>query len=297
MMNSEFESRLKYYAELVNTELERYFESLSTSENSLQSKVIDAMWYAISAGGKRIRPVLVMEFNRMCGGEEAKALSCACAIEMIHTFSLIHDDLPCMDDDNFRRGRPSCHKQFGEAIALLAGDALENYAFEIICNDNNISSDIKVKAMSILSKNVGISGMIGGQVIDIGNSMDMSKEAIKKMYLLKTGGLLSASCEMGCITAGAEDRLLAARMYAENLGIAFQIIDDILDIMGETEKLGKPVGSDKKHNKNTYTELVGVKNAEKDAEKYTNKAIKSLSDFEYCGFMIELTKKMLTRKK
>ncbi len=296
-MNSEFESRLTYYAELVNNELRRYFDSFRISENSLQSKVIDAMWYSISAGGKRIRPVLVMEYNRMCGGEERKALSCACAIEMIHTFSLIHDDLPCMDDDDFRRGRPSCHKQFGEAVALLAGDALENHSFEIICKDNNISADIKVKAMSILSKNVGISGMIGGQAIDISNSVDISREDIKKMYLLKTGALLSASCEMGCITAGADDRLLAARMYAENLGVAFQIIDDILDIMGESEKLGKPVGSDKKHNKNTYAELAGVKNAAEYAEKYTNKAIESLSDFEDCGFMIELTKKMLTRKK
>lgn len=262
-----------------------------------QSELIEAMWYSLMAGGKRIRPVLVLEFCRVCGGNTVNALSAACALEMVHTFSLIHDDLPCMDDDDMRRGRPSCHKAYGEAQALLAGDALLNYAYEVICCDKNISAEVKVALLSELSQAVGINGMIGGQVIDTTYSGEFTENLLLDMYSMKTGALLKTACKMGCIAAGVdENKIKYAANYAEKLGLAFQIIDDILDITGNEKLLGKPVGSDSGCGKNTYASLKGIDNSHIMAEKLTNEAMQALDVFDDNEFLKELTNYLLKRE-
>lgn len=299
MMNNSFNDILDSYSELINGRLEEYKKYYLSKADKGQDKIAEAMWYSLSAGGKRIRPVLVLEFCRMCGGDISVALSSACAIEMIHTFSLIHDDMPCMDDDDYRRGQLSCHKKYGEAIALLAGDALLNHALEIICNDNLLLSETKVKIIAYLTKAVGICGMIGGQVLDIEQeSIEFSSDSLINMYTLKTGALLAVSCIIGCLTGGGtESNIAAASEYAEKMGLAFQIIDDILDIEGSEKELGKPVGSDERHNKKTYASVAGVKTASEKAQQLTEESIAALSEFDNADFIKELTKNLLLRKK
>ena len=245
------------------------------------SMLKDAMRYSASAGGKRIRPALMMEFCRVCGCYANVAINFACALEMIHTYSLIHDDLPCMDDDDMRRGKPSCHIAFGEANALLAGDALLTDAFRVALSTSGVSAENVVKAAKVLSECAGVDGMIGGQVIDL--KYEESKpnlESVVDMYRMKTGALLVAAAKIGCILAGAsEEKCKAAEDFALNLGLAFQIKDDILDMVSTTEELGKPVGSDSEMEKSTYVSFVGLEQAEKDVEKYTNSAILSLGIF------------------
>lgn len=295
-MSEKNSERLLFYTELVNNELEKYrqaeFDHIEEQKNAAE-----AMWYSLSAGGKRIRPALVLEFCRLCGGGQENALPAACAIEMIHTFSIIHDDLPCMDNDDFRRGKPSCHKAYGEVNALLAGDALENLAFGIIAESENLSDRQKVRLIRTLSKATGISGMIGGQVIDTeyeGNPL--SGELLLKMYGMKTGALLRAACEMGCICGNADDeKIRNAGAYGENLGLAFQIIDDILDIAGSYEKLGKPTGSDAVNRKVTYASLNGIESSAAFASKLSEKALNALEAFEDTGFLKELTMCLLKR--
>lgn len=263
-----------------------------------QIEVVDAMRYSLSNGGKRIRPVLTLEFARACGGDRNDAVDLACAIEYVHTYSLIHDDLPCMDNDDMRRGKPSCHKQFGDATALLAGDSLLTHAFEIIGN-SELSDDKKVMAVSLLAQNSGVSGMIGGQVIDLkfeqGNP---SANELVSVYKLKTGALISAACLMGCIAGGGSDEQFAATSkFAYNLGIAFQIQDDILDIIGDESKLGKPVGSDESNNKTTYVSLVGIDKAKQDVKRLTDNAIHQLDYFENTDFIGELAFSLINREK
>ncbi|MBP1549591.1 MAG: polyprenyl synthetase family protein [Oscillospiraceae bacterium] len=254
------------------------------------------MWYSLMAGGKRIRPVLTLEFCRVCGGDVNSALSAACALEMIHTFSLIHDDLPCMDDDDMRRGKPSCHKVYGEAMALLAGDALLNYAYEVIADDKNVSSEIKIKLISELSKSVGVAGMIGGQVIDTTYSGGFNDESLLDMYSMKTGALLKIGCKMGCVAAQADaHKIKCAESYAEKLGLAFQIIDDILDISGDEKLLGKPIGSDAECGKVTYASLNGIEKSRAFARKLTDEALEILDEFENNELLKELTRYLLNR--
>lgn len=263
-----------------------------------QTEVVDAMRYSLSNGGKRIRPVLALEFARACGADRNDALDFACAIEYIHTYSLIHDDLPCMDNDDMRRGKPSCHKQFSEDTALLAGDALLTHAFEIVGN-SDLSDDKKAMAVSLLAQNSGVTGMIGGQVIDLkfekGNP---TVNELLSVYKLKTGALISAACLMGCIAAGATaEQLSAASKFAYNLGIAFQIQDDILDIIGDEEKLGKPIGSDESNNKTTYVSIVGIEKAKRDVKVLTDNAIKELDNFENTEFIAQLALSLVNRDK
>ncbi len=258
--------------------------------------IAEAMWYSLMAGGKRIRPILVLEFCRMCGENVKNALSAACAIEMIHTFSLIHDDLPCMDDDDMRRGKPSCHKAYGEAMALLAGDALLNYAYELIAEDENISCAAKIKLISDLSKAVGVNGMIGGQVIDTTYSGEFDEKLLLDMYSMKTGALLKTACKMGCISADADNqKIISAEKYAEKLGLAFQIIDDILDITGDEKLVGKPIGSDKIQGKVTYASFNGIEKSREYARKLTDEALKILDEFENNELTKELTRYLLER--
>lgn len=263
-----------------------------------QHEVVEAMKYSLSNGGKRLRPVFALEFARACGGNRDNCLPLACAVEFVHTYSLIHDDLPCMDNDDLRRGLPSCHKKFNESTALLAGDALLTQAFEIIC-DSDLSDENKVMAVSLLSQNSGVSGMIGGQVIDLlFENAEPSLKDLLTMYRLKTGALISAACLMGCISANAtKEQFAAASKYAYTLGIAFQIQDDILDIIGDESKLGKPIGSDAQNNKSTYASIAGIEKAKKDVQLLTDNAISQLSVFEDNEFLIALSRALINREK
>ncbi|MGN0585543.1 MAG: polyprenyl synthetase family protein [Ruminococcus sp.] len=265
-----------------------------------QKRVRDAMLYSLEAGGKRIRPVLVMEFCRMCGGDPEDAVSAAAAIEMIHTFSLIHDDLPAMDDDDYRRGRKSCHREFDEATAILAGDALSIHAFSVIARDKRLSLDKRVKLMEILAESAGYKGMIGGQIIDMENEKrdDVDIENLRAMCAGKTGALIRCACRMGCIAAGVDEDIVAkADRYGSCVGLAFQIIDDVLDVTSTTEVLGKPVGSDAASNKTTFATLLGIEKADALAAKLTEEAIGILGQFEGHEFLKDLTQDLLVRIK
>lgn len=268
------------------------------SKLGLQSSVADAMDYSLEAGGKRIRPVLVQAFCKLFGGDPGKAGAPAAAIEMIHTFSLIHDDLPCMDDDDFRRGKPSCHKQFNEACAVLAGDALAIRPFQIIADDKDLDSDKKVKLISELAFSSGAEGMIGGQIIDMENEQreNVDEANLRQMYGLKTGMLIKTACVMGCIVAEAsEEQTKAAEEYAHCLGLAFQIIDDILDVTADEKLLGKPTGSDAEENKTTFVTLFGIEGAKTEARKLTEKALGILDEFDNSEFLKGLTEYLLVR--
>ena len=226
------------------------------------------------------------------------ALELACAVEYVHTYSLIHDDLPCMDNDDMRRGKPSCHKQFGEATALLAGDALLTHAFQIIAV-SNIDDEKKALAVQLLSQNSGVEGMLGGQVIDLKyESESPTLKQLLSVHRLKTGALISAACLLGCIAAGASDvQISAASRFAYNLGIAFQIKDDILDVVGDSNILGKPAGSDAVNDKVTYVSLVGLDKAQQDVQTLTNNAVKCLGVFENTEFLQLLADKLVNRNK
>ena len=267
----------------VNEQTKSISSKLETvlSEN-MSSVVLDAMKYSVSNGGKRIRPVLAVEFAKLCDGDIDTAINFGCAVEMIHTYSLIHDDLPCMDNDDMRRGKPSCHIAFGEDNALLAGDALLTEAFGLLASSKNISEKNIVKAVSFLSSYAGINGMIGGQVLDLQfENTKPTIEEIFEMYSLKTCGLLKAACVLGCLSSDNydENKINAAIDYAENLGIAFQIQDDILDIEGDAASLGKPVGSDEKNDKSTAVKYFGLEKSKELVKEYTENAVSSLNAF------------------
>ena len=288
--------RLDKYCE----EIERHLMSFTAERPHLREVLQEAMEYSLMAGGKRLRPVLMLEFCRMCGGDFEKYYDIACTIEMIHTFSLIHDDLPCMDNDDYRRGKPSCHKAFPENIALLAGDALNTLAFEVI-SDNALNGIIDPKAavmlISVLSKAVGVNGMIGGQVIDLeSEGKDISLDTLNVLQENKTGALIEAACVMGVVLSGRLDMIGQAAAYASALGRAFQIVDDILDVTSTFEELGKPIGSDSEQNKITYVSLLGLDRSYVEAGKLTQQALLLLDGFEDNGFLKELTEKLLSRR-
>ena len=268
---------LNKYNEIIENRLN---DILSVKKNEY-SHLLEAMAYSAEAGGKRIRPKLLLEFMRVAGGSPEKALDFAVALEMIHTYSLIHDDLPCMDNDDMRRGKPSCHIKYSEATALLAGDALLTDAFFVALSTNGVPADHVLKAAKILAQCAGSNGMIGGQVIDL--KYEDSKaplEVVLELYRLKTGALLKAAASIGCVLAGADDRMLESAVeFAEKIGLAFQIRDDILDVISTEEELGKPIGSDNESNKSTYVSLVGLEKAQNVVEILTNEAIDSLEVF------------------
>ena len=296
-MNINVKETLAEYAEMTEEALEKYLPETEC----LQKTLINAARYSLSAGGKRLRPALVMEFCRVCGGEPDTALPVACAIEMTHTFSLIHDDLPCMDNDDMRRGKPSCHKAFGEAAAVLAGDALAIMPYEIIADAgirNRLNPDASLKIIKLLSELSGFYGMTGGQIIDLENEGKKVPEAIiLEMYRMKTGALLEFCCRAGCIAAGAgAAEQLAAGSFGQRLGLAFQITDDILDLTADEKLLGKPVGSDGKDNKYTYVSAVGLEKAREQARALTNQAIEQLSCFDGADFLKELALSLTERK-
>lgn len=267
---------------VIEKELENF---LPKDENESIRKISEAMGYSLTAGGKRVRPMLAMEFARLCGGNTEAVIPFACAVEMVHTYSLIHDDLPCMDNDDLRRGKPTNHKVYGEATALLAGDGLLTLAFQTLVSEQALKlngAEKCAKAVQTLARYAGATGMIGGQMIDLDSeNKDVSVDCLQLMDLKKTGALMAAACVLGCISAGASDeKIEAARIYAENIGLAFQIIDDILDITSSTEELGKPVGSDRENQKSTYAVLLGIEKCRELSKELTEKAISSLSVFE-----------------
>lgn len=297
MTANEFSEKLREYIEFTEANLKKY--NMQCKETEPQKNLIEAMNYSLEAGGKRIRPVLVYAFCEALGGDYRKAAAPACAIEMIHTFSLIHDDLPAMDNDDYRRGKPSCHKAFGEAMAILAGDALSVLPFEIIADDESLTAEQKVNIISCLAKAVGKAGMIGGQVIDMENERrnDVDEANLRNMYRNKTGQLIAVSCVMGAVCAGADEKQLeAAEDYAFRLGLAFQIIDDILDVTSTADVLGKPIGSDAEENKTTFVTLFGVEGAMEIADKITSEAMEYLELFENNDFLRQLTDMLLKRK-
>lgn len=254
-----------------------------------QTKLFEAMEYSLLAGGKRLRPVFAFEFCRMCGGDWRKAAPFAAAIEMIHTYSLIHDDLPSMDNDDLRRGRPTNHKVFGEAMAILAGDALLTDAFAVA------STAGSVEGIAVLAECAGSLGMVGGQVLDImSEERVLTEQEVIDIQTRKTGALINAACVTGVIAAGgSEEQIAAAATFAGALGLAFQIRDDMLDVIGTQEQMGKGVGTDE--SKNTFVRLYGLEKCEELVQKYTAVAIEALSVFDDREYMIALAKSLTDR--
>lgn len=262
-------------------QLEEYLTGCLKNSQPEFSVVYDAMQYSLLLGGKRLRPFILQQFYRLNGGQGEGYLPFAAALEMIHTYSLIHDDLPCMDNDLLRRGKPSCHARFGEATALLAGDALLTLAFQTAAGSADLPPERAVKAIGLLAGCAGAGGMIGGQVLDLeGESTPLGLPAVELMYREKTGALLRAAAGIGTVLAGGDDAAFnAALCFANALGIAFQIQDDLLDLKGSEASLGKPIGSDEKNHKNTYVSLCGAGPAEQAAMHYTVAAKNALNRF------------------
>jgi len=265
------------YRRMIESALEKFLPPPTPGD--LAAAVGEAMRYSLLCGGKRIRPVLTLAFCELCGGEPRDALPFACAVEMVHTYSLIHDDMPCMDDDDMRRGKPANHKVYGEDIALLAGDGLLTKAFETALSAED--GKTAARAALVLAQCAGDKGMVGGQCIDLkseGGEADL--ELLRAMDSGKTVGLISAACRMGCIAAGgSKNEQEAAGRYAEGLGMAFQIRDDILDVLGDSQKLGKNVGMDSVRDKRNYVSLLGVEKAQALVEEYTRQAVTALGAF------------------
>lgn len=277
-------------------QIEAALKEAAAVQDTPYKQTAEAMAYSLEAGGKRLRPMLVLEFCRLAGGDVEKAMPFACAVEMIHTYSLIHDDLPCMDNDDMRRGKPSCHKAFGEATALLAGDALLTKAFEML-SKAELPPERIVKAAAILSRCAGIDGMIGGQAVDLLNEAQAPDFDILELTCrLKTAALLQAACLLGTAAAGNDQMTDKAREYGLNLGLAFQIVDDILDVTGDSALLGKPVGSDAENGKTTFVTLCGLEKARELAEKYSRGAVEVLAQIPGSEDLSRLTEQLLLRK-
>lgn len=285
-------------------EIEGILRAYLPKEEGPQKVVLEAMNYSVNAGGKRLRPMLMLEAYRLCGGKEEVVKPFMSALEMIHTYSLVHDDLPAMDNDEYRRGRKTTHVVYGETMAILAGDALLNYAFETACKAFTLKpGSVEVeRAMCVLAKKAGIFGMIGGQTADIlaeNNQLETTKEQLLFIHENKTAALIQSALTIGAILAGAKEKeVMLLEKVGYNVGVAFQIQDDILDVTGTMEELGKPIGSDEKNNKSTYVTLVGLEQAKEDVEKLSQEAIEILESFEYRNEFLEtLIRDLITRRK
>lgn len=270
-------------------------------ETGFQKTVLEAVNYSVTAGGKRLRPILLMETFRLFGGEGTLAEPFMAAIEMIHTYSLVHDDLPAMDNDEYRRGKKTTHAAYGEAMGILAGDALLNLAFETAAGAFDIeTSGRTAKALQILSRKAGIYGMIGGQTVDVeSEGQPLSKEKLDFIYRLKTSALIEAAMMTGAVLAGAtEEETAVIEKTACDVGLAFQIQDDILDVTSTLETLGKPIHSDDKNNKTTYVTLEGLEKAKKDVEEISERALATLASLNRRNeFLEELIRMLITREK
>ncbi len=286
---------LKESANKTNKYLESYFLGDEIE------KIAEAEKYSLLNGGKRIRAYLVYEFCSLFGGEEKSAIPFACAVEMIHAYSLIHDDLPCMDDDDYRRGRLTNHKVYGEAMAVLAGDALLTKAFSVCASNKFVSPDVVVEAIKVLSDAAGDKGMVGGQVLDIEAETDTKRDldSLKRIHSLKTGAMIKVSAILGTLAAGISvnsEKMNDAMEYASKIGVAFQIVDDVLDVIGDSSLLGKSVGSDENNGKLTYMRFYSPEGAMELATKLTDEAIFAISKYENSENLVELAKYLLDRK-
>lgn len=281
--------------------LDDYLKAVLASPFGEVDGIYDAMYYSVKNGGKRVRPVLTMLFCKASGGNPENALPLAAAVELIHTYSLIHDDLPCMDNDDFRRGKPSNHKVFGEANAVLAGDALLTAAFSLIADGAKkglYSFEAAVKAVDVLSSLSGASGMVGGQFIDLSSEgKEVSVETLELQDKLKTGALISAACVLGCIAANADEKLIkSAENFAYSTGLAFQIKDDVLDVTGSLEKIGKKTGSDSENNKATYVGLLGLEKCRALVDELTEIALSSLDAFPETEELVSFSEYLSSRE-
>ncbi|MBE6531747.1 MAG: polyprenyl synthetase family protein [Ruminococcaceae bacterium] len=283
-------------AELVNDVLRGYF---ARNDEDIK-ELLESERYSLFAGGKRIRPFLTLEFCKLFGGKAEAALPFGCALEMIHTYSLIHDDLPCMDDDDLRRGKPTNHKVFGYSTALLAGDALLTHAFGVAASNDLVESNAVAQAVKLLSEQAGEFGMVGGQIIDLaGESEKLSLDKLIKLHSMKTGALIRAACLMGVIAAGYpidSEEAVSAAEYAEKIGLAFQIIDDILDATATEEELGKSVGSDAESNKTTFLSYYSAEEAYAYAGTLTAEAVSAISSYEGSEVLTDFAVYLLDRK-
>lgn len=258
--------------------------------------LFESMRYSLLAGGKRLRPVLALEFARLGGMDWRTALPVACGMELVHTYSLIHDDLPCMDDDDLRRGKPTNHKVYGETLAVLAGDALQPEAFRLILTAPGISDERRAECARILAEAAGADGMVGGQVLDTLHTPHTQDELLL-VNRLKTGAMIRGAAEIGCAAAGADDVLRnAARQYAEEIGTAFQIQDDLLDVEGDVTVFGKPIGSDQKEGKVTFVDLLGANGCRKAVRECTARAEAALDSVEDRAFLLALAGMLAERK-
>ena len=290
--------RLQEYALMTEQALEQALHQANTPFDAY-NRLVEAMRYSVLGGGKRIRAALCLEFCRLCGGNPVDALPFACAVEMIHAYSLIHDDLPCMDNDDLRRGKPSCHIAYGEAVALLAGDALQACAFKTALNACQVPAEQVVKAVELLAKCCGYEGMCGGQAMDLdAEERPVDHETLAEIHAGKTGMMILAAAQMGCLAASStKEQLKAAEEYACEVGIIFQMVDDVLDVTATEEELGKPIGSDAQCGKTTYVTLFGVEKTMEYATVHNERAKNALLVFGEEGtFLAEFSDYLLHRK-
>ena len=283
------------------TQVEAIITKYLPKESGYQKTVMEAMNYSFLAGGKRLRPMLMQETYRLFGGNSDIIEPFMAAIEMIHTYSLIHDDLPAMDNDDYRRGRKTTHVVYGEAMGILAGDALLNFAFETACKGlmQDVGNPAVARAVQILAQKAGIYGMLGGQVVDVeSEGQPLEREKLDFIYDLKTGALIEASMLIGAVLAGASEKEQQVILQvAKDVGLAFQIQDDILDVTSDMETLGKPIGSDEKNHKTTYVTIRGLAQAQKDVEKISERALEGVASLsEENVFLNELIRYLIHRK-
>ena len=293
MSEQVFQTRYETY----RTAVESYLETLFAGRPDWRD-LYESMRYSLLAGGKRIRPVLALEFARLAGLADWKtALPMACALELVHTYSLIHDDLPCMDNDDLRRGKPTNHKVYGETLAVLAGDALQPEAYRLILTAPGLTDAQRADCALILAKASGADGMVAGQVLDTLHSCRTEPE-VAEVHHLKTGAMIAGACMLGTAAAGSGEVVRkAAEEYGYQLGLAFQIRDDMLDVIGNAAEFGKPIGSDKEEGKVTYVDLLGLDACDKLVHELTEKAVAAVSGLDRDGFLTALAESLTERKK
>ena len=290
----DFQSAYQKDKERIDHALAGYFADSAAPYHRL----LESMHYSLTAGGKRLRPILVLAFCRACGGDADKAIPVACALEMVHTYSLIHDDLPCMDNDDLRRGKPTNHIIYGECTATLAGDALQAEAFRTIL-EADLPAETRAEAARLLSEAAGIHGICGGQQLDMeGDGKLLSREELIEIHTRKTAAMIRAACLMGIVCGnGSEEQICAAEIYAQALGLAFQIRDDMLDVISTNEELGKPIGSDAEEQKTTFMSLYGLESCEREVHALTERAAETASAaFPDAAFLQDLARSLETRR-
>ena len=292
MEKAMFDARYEEYRQAVEAYLGGLF-----ADKPHWADLYDAMRYSLLAGGKRIRPVLTLETARLCGLDWHAAIPAACALELVHTYSLIHDDLPCMDDDDLRRGKPTNHRVYGETLAVLAGDALQPEAFRLILTAPGLTAEQRSACALLLAKAAGADGMVGGQVLDTLHA-PKTEEELTEVHRLKTGAMIAGACMLGVAAAGGEEALRqSAESYGYQLGMAFQIRDDMLDVIGSADEFGKPIGSDKDEGKVTFVDLLGLEGCDRAVLNCTARAKDAVAGFDGDGFLSALADTLAERKK